>query len=151
MLEVFFTAIGCLRFVCGKLHHYWWIMLVLAYDKLPDHTHVTKFDNKSSLFRTRQASAASCHPFSATRRSHTNHHVGIGSTATFDTRGSPRPLTRLLADHRREQQQDAIGMHRPFVLLSRKCIAFSLSDRISVSVSVHNSLMLLAGLGLHML
>ena len=42
-------------------------------------------------------------------------------------------------------------MHRPFVLLSRKCVAFSLSDRISVSVSVHNSLMLLAGLGLHML
>ena len=75
--------------------------------------------------------------------------MGIGSTAAFDTRGSPRALTRLLADDRREQQQDAIGMRRPFVLLSRKCVAFSLSDRISVSV--HNSLMLLAGLGLHML
>ena len=25
-------------------------MLVLAYDKLPDHTHVTKFDNKTSRF-----------------------------------------------------------------------------------------------------
>ena len=66
-------------------------------------------------------------PFSAARRSHTTHHVEIGSTAAFDTRGPPRPLTRLLADHRRDQQQDAIGMHRPFVLLSLKCPAFSWS------------------------
>ena len=44
---------------------FWWIMLVLAYDKLPDHTHVrpqirnsTIKTSVSTLFGTRQASAA---------------------------------------------------------------------------------------------